>query len=615
MNISWVRYPNIFVPKIINSAYDVFAEYGYNQNNATQILLEDSNKTYDEYRYRPLEVWMKDIEKFVDRVAYAIENDEFVCVFWDYDADGITATAVMKKWLNYLWITNVDYIAPNRETWYSIKPEYIDEYFAKLDAEGKARPTLIITVDCGIKSWADVDYIIEKYNKPGTPLDIIITDHHLPPHISEISKLAVAVVDPHQEDCNYPYPHISGSFVALKCIEAMLDSGFKFFSGPSQAMIIPGVVNQQFTYNELQDIAVVGTIADVMPILDENRLLARSTLPRFSTSTNYAIRKWTSKITSKSYSILNSCDTDIVGFGIWPRINAANRVWHHTTPLEMLLSDDVNYVNRLYDLVENLNEQRKILSGKNKREAFETAYANWLQNNNIIIIANPNIPDWVLWLVAGWLKEEFWKPSICLWGYNNGVYKWSCRSIEWVHILEDILTPFKDYLLGYGWHAWAAGFSIHEDNLNQFINDVTNYVNQYITIDHNSSVVSTVWQVIDFSLITEQFLNTINLLWPFGRMNEKPRFFIEWVVKNIQPFGENNKNTKVIISDQNGREIEVLLRNTSVIFDVTYEELLDIFQIWEHASFIGYLDINEFRWNKTTMLLVEDFVSYFNNNA
>lgn len=604
---SWVRYSSILVPKEINNVFDVFEEYGKTWGNAIKNALEEKNRTYKDYRYRPLDVWMKDVEKFVDRVAEAIEKDEFVCVFWDYDADGITATAVMKKWLEYLGLSNVDYIAPNRDTGYSIKPEYIDDYFAYLDAEKIARPTLIITVDCGIKSWADVDYIIQKYNTPETPLDIIITDHHLPPAKEELSKLAYGIIDPHQEDCNYPFPHISGSFVALKCIEALLDCGYKFFKGPSFAMF-GNVVNQETTYNELQDIAVVGTIADVMPIVDENKLLAQSTLPRFSVSSNLAIRKWTSAIQSRSYSAIASSDTDIVGFWIGPRINAANRVWQHTTPLAMLLSDNVKEVESLYDLVENLNNQRKLLAGRHKKNSLEYVYANNLHNNNIVIIANPDIPDWVIGLVAWALKEEFGKPAICLWGYKDGVYKWSCRSIEWVHILEDVLQPFKDYLLWFGWHAWAAWFSISEELLPEFIQQVTNYVNAYINIDVNAGTKNTIWEVSNFSLINKQFLETVNLLGPFGRMNEKPIFYVEWEVVSIKAFWDANKNTKLILKDYYNNTIEVLLRATSATFDYTYEELLDIFVPWERAAFIWYFDVNEFRWEETTVLLVDDFI-------
>lgn len=605
---AWVRNGRIFFWEDIYNAIDVLRTYGYNSVEEAQ---REHLLNYNMERYRPLESGMKDVDKFVDRVWQAIENNEFVCVFWDYDADGITATAVMKRGLNYLGIENVDYIAPNRDTGYSIKMEYIDKYFHELDSQWLARPTLLITVDCGIKSGYDIDAIIQKYNTPDTPLDIIVTDHHLPPDdVSELPLLAVAVIDPHQVDCNYPFKEISGSFVALKCIEAMVDAWFRFFSWPDFAVIAKWIVDQKTTMEELQDIATIWLIADVMPIVWENKLLAQTTLPRFTISSNYAIRKWASEVVSYSYSAIQSADTDIVWYGIGPRINAANRVGHYTTPLDMLLSNNNHEINDLFELVENLNNKRKLMAGINKKEAVEVAYQNKLYENNIVIVADGDLPDGIIGLVAWALKEEFAKPAICIGGYKDGVYKWSCRSVNGVHILEDVIQPFADYLLWFGGHSWAAGFSIHEDNLWAFIQDLTAYCNECITIPEDAGAVYATWQIHDFKFINIDNIKTINLVWPFGKENEKPQFILSWVVARVEHFWQNNRNSKIYLRDENNVEVECLLKDSDRIFGYNSDEIREAFPVGSMATFLWNIDVTTYRNVSSRVLLVEDILAF-----
>lgn len=597
-NYQGLVYPSISIPAPVNNFNELL--YALGLNVTVQDLLDDNNKTYSEYRHNPF--LMKDMDKFVNRVFSAIDNKEVISVFGDYDADGITATAVMKRGLEYLGAAMVHYIAPNRDTGYSIQRQYIDEHLADLKSKGLPAPSLIITVDCGIKSGDEVDYIMENYG-----VDIIITDHHLPPDPSLLSKRALAIVDPHQVDCSYPFPHISGSFVALKCIEA-LNHTRPFVKGPIFAMGRNGEVNQIKTEEELQDIAVVGTIADVMPVIDENRLLARTAIQRFPISANMAIRKWTGEIKGKTYSLVeNASDTSIIGFGIGPRINAANRVGSHTTPLEMLLSDDYKEVEILFNLVEQYNERRKVVATEEKQKAIEAIENLQLYNNAVLIHIDPNIPEGIIGLVAGALKEKFQRPAIVLGGYSHGVYKGSCRSIEGVHILN-IITEFASYLNGYGGHAGAAGFSVSEEYIEAFATDFTNYCNSVIDINALDVSKSVSAEITDFSLVNQPFLNSINLLGPFGQGNPQPTFYLEGTVASCRIYGKTSGNIVIQIEDDNRNIVEFNVRNVLKLFNITPDELLQYIHIGDRVWGIGVLDISSFQGKELKTVLVEDIV-------
>lgn len=597
---SGIMYPTVSVPGTVNNFNDILTNLGINERGLVA-LVADSKKTYNEYRHNPF--LMKDMDKFVARVNKAIDNNEIVCVFGDFDADGITATAVMKKGLEYLGLENVYYIAPNRDTGYSIQRAYIEEHFKDLDNKKLPHPTLIITVDCGIKSGVEVDFITQHYG-----VDIIITDHHLPPPLHDFAKTAVAIVDPHQEDCNYPFPHISGSFVALKCIEALLTTR-KFVSGPAIADMGFGMIDQNVAQGELQDIAVIGTIADVMPILDENRLLARTALPRFATSANMAIRKWTAKIRSSSYSALDSVDTDIVGFGIGPRLNAANRIGSYTAPLQMLLAEDMRQIETFFNLTEQYNHERKLISGAEKKKALETIENIALYNNNILIHVDKNIPEGIIGLVASAIKEKFDRPSIVIGGYNpeTRVYKGSCRSISNVHILDN-LSLFEDYLLGYGGHAGAAGFSIKEEYLDAFVRDFTHYANQYVDVSNTGATCSTAGIITDFSIVNKTFLTTISLLGPFGHKNEKPQFMVTGTVVNVRIYGQRNNNIAIVMKDEKGNIIEGNVRDTQKTLGLFPDDIINMCPKGSVIGLVGILDIVSFNGQEKNIVIVKDII-------
>jgi len=424
-----LNYPQINVMEHFNWEHGVIAKTLW--YNSLAELLDDARKTYETDRHNPfLMKWMKEV---VERITAHLENNSNIVIFWDFDVDGISASSVLFRWLRYLGVPEeqIQVIIPNREIGYSIKKEYILEF---INNPLNFTPDLIITVDCWIKSASDVEFITNHLW-----IEVVITDHHgVDPNA--IPTAASAVVNPHLPGSQYPFKEISGSLVALKVIEWLSEHLYRKYNRD------PFVNGELNAMAELRELAMLWTIADVMPIIDENRWLVKETLSRLEVSYNLGLRIFTNELL-KQYNKSKDkvLTTDFIGWQIGPRINAAWRIWDPSTWLHMFINDNPDVLMSIFNILDSTNKNRQDILAEEKLLAIESERDN--PNKWIVYIKN-DIMDWIIWLVAGNLKEEYYKPTVVI-GWEaihlDIVYNWQFTNDQEV-ALYSFLFSLKEYL-------------------------------------------------------------------------------------------------------------------------------------------------------------------------
>lgn len=534
---------------------------------------DDTIKNYSTYKHNPF--LMEDMDKLIDRLVYHIKNKNNILVFWDYDVDGISASAVILKWLTYMWVKqeNLQVIIPNRNIWYSIKKEYIIEH---LKNNGK-KPDVILTVDCGIRNVEDVKYIVEELW-----IEVLVSDHHWVDD-DNLPLSAKAIVNPHRRNSKYPFQEISWSLVALKVIEA-LNTKLPFIDWYNK--------NPNNALTELEELALLGTIADVMPIFNENKWLAKTVLPRLSQSKNLWLLVFTNELKKNLQESAEDADynTDFIWWAVWPRINAAWRIDNPYIPLQLLLTNDVSQAKILYTALNETNIQRQEIV-QTDYEIARKEYI-WKKNINWIVYVNKETKDGIIWLIAWKLKEDFNVPTIVLWAINNGIYKWSCRSINGFNIYE-ILNEMNNYyvkniskskdnnlMLWFWGHPLAAWLSIEEAKIKDFIEIFNMFANKIVTEEMKKRQKEAIWGLVeDYSVINLDLFKNLKDFWPFGQGNEEPNFVVKGKIEEINIIWKTAKTVKIILKDSKWNKLDALNFNYKITkwFEVFVNSLIKEF--------------------------------------
>ncbi len=456
------------------------------------LLNVDSSKVFnDPFSFRDMEI-------AVERIKKAIENNERIIVFGDYDVDGITGTAILVHILRKLK-ANVSYRLPNRvNDGYGLAEKFIDDFIQK-DVK------LLITVDCGISCKKE----IEKAYLSG--IETIITDHHTIPE-NGVPKDAVAILHPKEKDSSYPFKGLTGAGVALKLAQALIQ---KFLKD-----------DQENILNSLIDLASLGTIADLGPIKGENWWIVKKGLENLGKTKWIGLKKIMEMASIKANDEINS---DTIGYKIAPRINAAGRIGDPYIALSLLLAEDPSErINILGKKLEELNSKRQLLTIDAFREV-----ENFLINKSslpyIFLAENEKWHVGILGLIAGKLAEKYARPSIIMQDFGDMLVG-SARSPEYFNIIEAI-SLHKDLLISFGGHEQAAGFNIKKENLKTFKEKISIYAKNKLKNIELKSILE-----IDCSLndseIDIELLNQIDELKPFGIENSKPTFLLE----GIEPY-------------------------------------------------------------------------------
>ncbi|MCQ2162724.1 MAG: single-stranded-DNA-specific exonuclease RecJ [Bacteroidales bacterium] len=476
---------------------------------------------------------MKDMDKAVERVRKAMTSEEGILVYGDYDVDGTTAVALVYSFLRR-YSSKVDFYIPDR---------YEDGYglsFKGIDWAADNGFSLIITLDCGIKANEKVEYA------SGKGIDVIICDHHLP---EAVIPPAVAVLDPKREDDSYPFDDLSGCGVGFKLVQAY-----------SQAYGIPFE-----TLIPLLDLLVVSISADLVSMTGENRVLAHYGLKQL----NENPRKGLQAIASLSKLEPGHLTIDDIVFKIGPRINAAGRMETGRLAVELLTASDDHFANAVGEKINDNNNDRKNIDREITQEALEMVQnGSSLSSGAATIVYNPMWNKGVVGIVASRLVEAFYKPTIVL-TKSNGFITGSARSVAGFDLYEAI-ESCSDLMENFGGHVYAAGLTLKESNLQEFVERIEKFISSRIT-EEMLTPFTEIDATLEFSQITPKFFRLLKQFQPFGPGNTNPVFQTENVSDggNGRKVGAGGVHMKLDLIDEKQpfHQIPAIAFNMSDYFD------------------------------------------------
>ncbi len=427
---------------------------------------------------------MEDMKKAVARILKAVRAGENIMIYGDYDADGITSAALLTYVFRSLG-TKVECYLPNR----------LEEgYGLHLEPLKKARENgidLVITVDCGISAFEEALWASEN------GLDLIITDHHEPQ--SEIPA-AFAVVDPKRHDCKYPFKELAGVGVALKLAQALLETAGRG-SG---------------AWQEYLDLACLGTIADIVPVRGENRILVKHGLLRLANAKSPGIQALM-EVSGIKKEELSPYD---VGFGLAPRLNAAGRVGNPDLALRLLLTDNAGEARDLAGELNKYNQARQKIESTVFEEALKMLEENPERGEDrVVVLSSDNWHPGVIGIVASRLLNRLYRPVLLI-SLEGREGKGSARSIPGFNICEALVQCNK-HLLSYGGHAQAAGFTIERGKIEEFCRELNTYAGKIIG-DKEMVPWLDLDGIIEMGQVSEKLINELDLLRPFGHANPDP---------------------------------------------------------------------------------------------
>lgn len=505
---------------------------------------------------------LNDMDKCAERIVSAIEKKEKITVYGDYDVDGITSTALLVRFLRDRG-ANVSYYVPNRE-----KEGYGVNVMA-INKIAKSGTKLLITVDCGITSVGEV----ELAKTLGT--EVIITDHHL---CKEKLPAALAVVDPKRPDSQYPFPALAGVGVAFKTALAVA----KLLGEKTSDCF--------FKYVEL---AAVGTIADVVDLLGENRVIVQKGLELMKNSAYPGIRA----LLKSSGAAARTVGSTSVAFMLAPRINAIGRMADAQKAVELMLTDDDGEADALAAELESANSQRRSAEREIYEEALEMIENDEeASNKNVIVLAKENWHHGVIGIVASRITEQFYKPSILLSIDKNGKCKGSGRSIEGFNLFE-ALTDSAELLTAFGGHGAAAGLSLSKEALGDFSARINNYAKKTLKKSDMIPKLSIDCEISPAAL-TVGGVKMLEFIEPFGEANPKPVFSISnAVVKKIDLIGENKNHVRMTI-EKNGASFNAV--------GFKMEQIAREKRPGDLISCAFSPEINRFRGEESIQLMIKD---------
>ena len=459
---------------------------------------------------------MKNMDIAVNRISKNIQNQKPILIFGDYDVDGTTGASLLYLGLKDLNAI-VEYYIPHREKeGYGLSSGGID-YAHSIGAD------LLITCDCGINAFQPVDYA----NEHG--VDIIITDHHIPD-----KKLpnAYAVLNPKQKGCEYPFKGLCGCGVAFKLISALSEK-----SG----------IGQNVGLNYL-DLVALATSADMVPILDENRVLVHGGLDQLEESKSPGIHQ----LLVQTGLVGESLNVGKLVFGLAPKINAAGRMGDANRTVELLTTSDKTRAEELASILVRENKRRQLIQEDIVNDAIRLVHSQVdLENNKVVIIGSKGWHPGVVGIVASRIKDEFSRPAIVIAFDKKGIGKGSARSIPNLDLYEALSYAAK-FLEGYGGHPMAAGLTVREEKFENFKSLFLRNANKILTNDDLIPAISIDGEMA-LTDINSRFMRFLEKLGPFGPGNMRPKF----VSRNLSISGQprlmgKGEHIRFIVS-QNGR--------------------------------------------------------------
>ena len=479
---------------------------------ARQFFRPSLNDLHDPYL-------MKDMDKAVARLEQAIANEENILIFGDYDVDGTTAVSLVSGYLKSFYPNVATYIPDRYDEGYGVSFKGID--FA--DDNGFS---LIIALDCGIKSIDHVAYAKEKN------IDFIIGDHHRP---GEQLPDAVAILDPKRADCDYPYDELCGCGIGFKLIQAL-------------------AANRDQTIDDLipyLDLVATAIAADIVPMTGENRVLAYFGLQVINSDPRPGIKAMTHQLKKKTLDI-----TDVV-FIIAPRINAAGRIKHGNHAVELLTEFDFEQAQQFASEIEAYNAERKDLDQQITKEALNQIEENGEQNRFTSVVFQETWHKGVIGIVASRLIETYYRPTL-VFTKSGDKYAASARSVKGFDVYN-ALEACAEHLEQFGGHMYAAGMTLKPENYQAFKEAFERVVQETIAPEWLEPEIS-IDAIVDFDEITPKFTRILKQFEPCGPQNMTPVFVSKNVVDTGygKPMGKEEEHLKLFVRQNNSEGIPAI---------------------------------------------------------
>ncbi len=521
---------------------------------------------------------LHDMDKAVEAISKAVKDGKKIIIHGDYDVDGITSTSIMWLFLkNELGADVLPYIPSRFTEGYGFSNESLDNIL-KLGGE------FVISVDCGIKD-------IKLVNEYSDKLDFVITDHHSAQEFENkkiegskkagkylISNKALAVVHPMLN--KYPFKEICGAGVSWKVCCA-LNEHLKL-----------GV-----DMTEYIDLAALGTICDIMPLIDENRSIVKLGLEKIQERKRAGLNELL-KITKIEPSNLKSFH---VGYILGPRLNASGRLEDAMDGVRLLTTSSTPFARQLAQKLDILNSERRGLTIKYLEEAENLIKTDL--NNKFLFIIGEDWPEGILGLIAGKLTQKYRRPVI-VGSEKNGKVKASARSIESFHIANALKESSK-YLTAFGGHSQAAGLSFERENFEKLYKTLLQKAEKVIT-ESDMEEIFTIDAIASIGDLSEETINNLSILEPFGEGNKQPTIGIKNIaIKNYIFMGKDKSHIKLIFPNEYGEKIEAVGFGAA---DKFTKEILETNAIYSTPlDLAGHLELNQWNGNKTVTLKLEDF--------
>lgn len=533
---------------ITNLLASILVNRGIIDGEKINVFLNPTRKDF----YNPF--LMPDMEIAVKRIVKAIENKEKIMIYGDYDADGITSITVLKKYLNEIGLKTGEYIPNRLNEGYGLNKDAI----SKIYNDGYK---LMITVDCGISGLEEVEYA----NSLG--MEIIITDHHEP---AEKLPEAIAVIDAKRKDNKYPFNQLAGVGVVFKLIQA-ISTELKL---------------EEKEYLKYLDLVCIGTISDIVPLVDENRVIAKLGLKLIEKTKNIGLK------TLLNIADLKKIDSTAISFGVAPRINACGRMGFQEEALQLFLTEDSGEATKIAKRLVQFNQERQAKEKQIFEEVIEKIEKDD-KDKKCIVLAEENWHHGIIGIVASKITEIYYKPSIliCLEGDKG---KGSGRSIPGFD-LYTALTKCSDYIEKFGGHSMAIGITIKKENFEKLKEAIEKYA-QESNISDIMPIIN-IDKEINLKNINIEEVKSLELLEPFGEANKMPLFLL--------------RNLKIdsIRALSGGKHLKLTLKQDNNIVDAIGFNMGDLskeYLLGDKVDVVGTIEINSFGNKENIQINLKD---------
>jgi len=482
---------------------------------------------------------MAGMDQAVARIRQALEGDEQIVIYGDFDADGVCATALLVCALKDLGGRVAPHIPDRFSEGYGLNIETLDEL-------GKQGARLIVTVDCGIRSADEVAYA------QAHGLDVIVTDHHSVP---EELPPALAVIDPKRPDCPYAFKGLAGVGVAYRLVDALC----RDLTGGGRSDLDP---------DQFLDLVALGTVSDIVPLTGENRILVRRGLGRMRASPRVGLRELLKIARVDGQKV----DSQAIAFRLGPRLNAAGRLRSAMLAYDLLVAESAEDARRLSSVLNQINVERQQLLSRQVERAHDLLGDD--DGRKMLVVDDADFHEGIVGLVASRLTDEFYRPSLVMRRVQEAT-RGSARSIEGFHITH-ALDACSDLLTRYGGHARAAGFTLPSDNLIAFRKRLESYGAAHLT-EETLTPHHSVDAIVPLEEINEDTPAALSLLEPFGEGNPEPAFAtIGLRLLDLRTVGREGQHLRLRVGDGNRSLPAIAFRQGHRASDFAPGDMVDL---------------------------------------